>query len=102
MSNNQNTNTNIKKQDDLAYATFLTLNNYFNKIKDKSHKNKAQAHKQKPIFKAKKRLKNPPLYLTSIFHVNNKNTLTMSSDKTQEKIDEIFFTFTHADKATQA
>ena len=55
MSNNQNTNANIKKQDDLAYATFLTLNNYFNKIKDKSHKNKAQTHKQKPIFKVKKR-----------------------------------------------
>lgn len=64
MSNNQNTNANIKKQDDLACATFLTLNNYFNKIKDKTHKNKSQTHKQKPIFTVKKDKK------PSIFNVN--------------------------------
>lgn len=64
MSNNQNTNANIKKQDDLACATFLTLNNYFNKTKDKTHKNKSQTHKQKPIFTVKKDKK------PSIFNVN--------------------------------
>ena len=37
-----------------------------------------------------------------IFHVSNKKALTMSSNNTQEKIGQIFFTFTQVNKATQA
>ena len=84
----------IRKQDDLAHASFKEKK----KIKEKKHKKVTQISNLGLILRSKK-VKN--LIKNVYFLRQQHKLLKMSSGRRQEKIDELFKTFTNTNKKLQ-